>query len=56
MDEGAHPVSEISLYEGLLTTRAIRRYTNEPVTESALRDILFAAPAAPIASRSASWS
>jgi nitroreductase len=54
MDEGAHPVSEISLYEGLLTTRAIRRYTNEPVTESALRDILFAATRAP--SRSASWS
>jgi nitroreductase len=47
MDEGAHPVSEISLYEGLLTTRAIRRYTNEPVTESALRDILFAATRAP---------
>ena len=38
---------EVSLYEGLLTTRAIRRYTDEPVPEEVLRDILFAATRAP---------
>src|SRR5580692_3119794 len=38
---------EVSLYEGLLTTRAIRRYTDEPVPDEALRDILFAATRAP---------
>jgi len=37
----------VSLYEGLLTTRAIRRYTDEPVPDDALRDILFAATRAP---------
>ena len=41
-----HP-EEVSLYEGLLTTRAIRRYTDEPVPDEALRDILFAATRAP---------
>ncbi|MGP0030087.1 MAG: nitroreductase family protein [Acidimicrobiales bacterium] len=35
------------LYEGLLTTRAIRRYRDEPVPDDALRDILFAATRAP---------
>ena len=38
---------EVSLYEGLLSTRAIRRYTDEPVPDEALRDILFAATRAP---------
>jgi nitroreductase len=38
---------QVSLYEGLLTTRAIRRYTDEPVPDEALRDILFAATRAP---------
>ena len=38
---------EVSLYQGLLTTRAIRRYTDEPVPDEALRDILFAATRAP---------
>lgn len=38
---------EVSLYEGLLTTRAIRRYTSEPVPDEVLRDILFAATRAP---------
>ena len=50
---------DVSLYEGLLTTRAIRRYTDEPVPDEALRDILFAATgprAAPTASPSASSS
>ena len=41
-----HP-PEVSLYEGLLTTRAIRRYTDEPVPDEVLRDILFAATRAP---------
>jgi len=38
---------EVGLYEGLLTTRAIRRYRDEPVPDQALRDILFAATRAP---------
>lgn len=37
----------ISLLEGLATTRSIRRYTNEPIPEDALRDIMFAATRAP---------
>jgi nitroreductase len=37
----------VSLYEGLISTRAIRRYTDEPVPSGALRDILFAATRAP---------
>jgi nitroreductase len=41
-----HP-EEVTLYQGLLTTRAIRRYTDEPVPDDALRDILFAATRAP---------
>jgi nitroreductase len=38
---------QVSLYEGLLSTRAIRRYTDERVPGEALRDILFAATRAP---------
>ena len=38
---------QVSLYEGLLSTRAIRRYTDERVPDVALRDILFAATRAP---------
>jgi nitroreductase len=41
------PEEEVSLYEGLLSTRAIRRYTDEPVPDDVLRDILFAATRAP---------
>jgi len=37
----------IGLLEGLATTRAIRRYRDEPVPDSALRDILFAATRGP---------
>lgn len=37
----------VDLLEGLATTRAIRRYTDEPVPDAALRDILFAATRAP---------
>lgn len=38
---------EVSLLEGLATTRAIRRYTDEPVPDAVLRDIMFAATRAP---------
>jgi nitroreductase len=41
------PEAEVPLYEGLLTTRAIRRYEDEPVPAEVLRDILFAATRAP---------
>lgn len=37
----------VGLLEGLTTTRAIRRYTDEPIPEHALRDIMFAATRAP---------
>ncbi len=40
-------MAAVSLYEGLLSTRAIRRYTDEPVPDAALRDMLFAATRAP---------
>lgn len=38
---------EIGLYDGLISTRTIRRYRDEPVAPEALRDILFAATRAP---------
>lgn len=41
------PSDGVGLYEGLLSTRAIRRYTDEPIPDQALRDILFAATRAP---------
>ncbi len=37
----------MDLLEGLATTRAIRRYTDEPVTDSELATVLFAATRAP---------
>jgi nitroreductase len=37
----------IGLLEGLTTTRSIRRYTDDPIPEAALRDMLFAATRAP---------
>ena len=37
----------VGLLEGLTSTRAIRRYTTDPVSDEALRDILFAATRAP---------
>jgi len=37
----------VALLEGLTSTRSIRRYTDEPIPEDALRDILFAATRAP---------
>lgn len=48
-DLGEIPVrpDQIGLLEGLATTRAIRRYRDEPVPAQDLRDILFAATRAP---------
>ena len=43
----ALPKVALDLLEGLTTTRAIRRYTAEPVPPEALRDMLFAATRAP---------
>lgn len=40
----------VGLLEGLVTTRAIRRYRPEPVPDAVLRDILFAATRAPTGS------
>ncbi len=37
----------VGLLEGLATTRAIRKYTNDPIPEHVLRDILFSATRAP---------
>ncbi len=41
------PADTVGLLEGLTTTRAIRRYTDDPVPDDVLRDILFAATRAP---------
>ena len=41
------PADSVGLLEGLTTTRAIRRYRDEPVPPEALRAILFAATRAP---------
>jgi len=41
------PADTVGLLEGLLTTRAIRRYADEPVPTDALRAMLFAATRAP---------
>jgi nitroreductase len=43
----ALPPDAVGLLEGLTTTRAIRRYRDEPVPVEALRAILFAATRAP---------
>ena len=37
----------VGLYEGILSTRAIRRYTDEAAPDEDLRDMLFAATRAP---------
>lgn len=44
------PADTIGLLDGICNTRAIRRYRNEPIPESVLRDIVFAASRAPSAS------
>lgn len=38
---------QVGLLEGLASTRAIRRYSTEPIPEQTLRDMLFAATRAP---------
>ena len=43
---GLHQDS-VGMLEGLTTTRAIRRYADEPIPEHVLRDIMFAATRAP---------
>ena len=39
--------SDVGLLEGVCSTRAIRRYTDEIIPDAALRDMLFAATRAP---------
>src|SRR4051794_12624269 len=46
-DARAPAADTVGLLEGLTTTRAIRRYTDDPIPEAALRDVLFAATRAP---------
>lgn len=46
-EPGALPPDRVGLLEGICTTRAIRRYSDEPVPQSVLRDVLFAASRAP---------
>ena len=43
----ALPGDSVGLLEGITTTRAIRRYRDEPVPDDALRAMLFAATRAP---------
>ncbi len=45
----------IDLLDGIATTRSIRRYTDDPVPEGALRDICFAATRAPSGSNRQSF-
>jgi nitroreductase len=49
LDLAATPVAPdvVGLMEGIASTRAIRRYLDEPVPDDVLRDILFAATRAP---------
>jgi nitroreductase len=47
LEETSLPSDTVGLLEGLTTTRAIRRYRDEPVPRDALRAILFAATRAP---------
>lgn len=46
----ALPADTVGLLEGITTTRAIRRYTDEPIPADALRAMLFAATRAPTGS------
>lgn len=47
LSEEPLPADRVGLLEGLVSTRAIRRYTDEPVPPDALRAMLFAATRAP---------
>ena len=46
---------EIGLFEGLTTTRAIRRYSDAPVSDEDLAAVLFAATRAPSGSNRQPW-
>src|SRR6202011_991471 len=46
----ALPSDSVGLLEGLVSTRAIRRYRDEPVPDEALRAMLFAATRGPTGS------
>jgi nitroreductase len=46
-DESPLPADTVGLLEGLTTTRAVRRYRDEPVSPEQLRALLFAATRAP---------
>lgn len=48
-DFGERPIADdsVGLLEGLASTRAIRRYTPDPIPEHVLRDILWCATRAP---------
>ena len=46
-DEASPPADSVGLLEGIVTTRAIRRYLDEPVPTDVLSAILFAATRAP---------
>ena len=48
-------MEEIGLLEGIATTRAIRRFTDEPVSDADLAAILFAATRAPSGSNRQPW-
>ncbi|MEO0494874.1 MAG: nitroreductase family protein [Actinomycetota bacterium] len=50
LDQIPTPDDAVGLLEGIATTRSIRRYTDEPVPESVLRDLCFAASRAPTGS------
>jgi nitroreductase len=47
LDQQPLPDDAVGLLEGLTTTRAVRRYTADPVPAEALRAMLFAATRAP---------
>ncbi|MEM9202741.1 MAG: nitroreductase family protein [Actinomycetota bacterium] len=47
LDETPTPTDMVGLLEGIATTRSIRRYLDEPVPDSVLRDVCFAASRAP---------
>ncbi len=47
LDQTPTPEDTIGLLEGIATTRSIRRYLDEPIPDSVLRDLCFAASRAP---------
>ena len=54
MTHAAEP-AECSLYDALMTTRAMRRYTDEPVTEAEIEHCLRAAQQAPSGGNLQPW-